>query len=278
MRTLPRQTNHLLTTMESNIDPDGEAMLRDYVNFEQCEEESVETPQNISTIDSRNQPVFDINNIHGQPDPHSVRSQDELESSQPWIDPLTIQPRQLDSMSQALSPYNPLSTANLNKSQNSPSPSTEQPSVSTQPRRRLRRLKPAPARESKRTSLESSPSWTDTSSSTSGPAMEGSSQPTPQANIHTGPNLVCQCGFKARIPSRLRKHQLCHDPQLQCDTCGKMEAYQRDLDRHIRVAHPSRADELGIRRFNATCPTCGKHFTRMDNMVKHSKIKHGTDE
>lgn len=205
MRTLPRQTNHLSTIMESTIDPDGDAMLRDYVNFEQCEEESVETQPNVSTIDSRNQPVFDINNTHGQLlDPHSVRFQEDLESSQPWASPLTIQPRQLDSMSQALSQYNPLSTSNLNKPRNSPSPSTEQPNVSAQPRRRLRLLQPAPARESKVTSLESSPSWTDTSSSTSGPAKEGSSQPTPQVNTHSGTNMVCQCGFKARIPSRLK--------------------------------------------------------------------------
>lgn len=179
-------------------------MFREYVDLEQYEKESV---QKLPTMDSRNQQALDISNIYDQPDPHFTLFQDDPESFQRWVDPPTIQPRQLDSMSQALSQYNPLSTSNKDNSQKSPSPSTKQPNISIQPKRRLRRIQPAPAHESKGATLGSSPSWTDTSSSASSasdPAMEGSGRPTPQANIQSGTDLTCHCGFKAKTPSSLR--------------------------------------------------------------------------
>ncbi|KAH7111015.1 hypothetical protein B0J13DRAFT_273818, partial [Dactylonectria estremocensis] len=73
------------------------------------------------------------------------------------------------------------------------------------------------------------------------------------------------------IPSKLRKHARNHFKSVQCPECTIEKAEQKDMRDHVRIAHPSLAEALGIAGETLICPHCGAKISncREDNMSRH---------
>jgi uncharacterized Zn-finger protein len=85
--------------------------------------------------------------------------------------------------------------------------------------------------------------------------------------------FVCQnCYEKFSKAYKLTKHAKVHEKPLQCHLCPDGAAAERkDLDRHFWVHHKAYAHANNIPNEEAACPTCGKVYTRSDNMKRHMK-------
>lgn len=67
------------------------------------------------------------------------------------------------------------------------------------------------------------------------------------------------------------KHMKTHALPVQCNVCEWKTAENRDMYRHYWASHKRYAERNGIPRDNDACKTCGKAFTRKDNLTKHMK-------
>ncbi|KAH6972612.1 hypothetical protein EDB80DRAFT_351012 [Ilyonectria destructans] len=78
------------------------------------------------------------------------------------------------------------------------------------------------------------------------------------------------------LPSGLRKHARNHFKPVQCPECTEEKAEQNDMKDHVRIAHPSLAEALGIAGETLICPHCGAKFrnSREDNMSRHVRNFH----
>ena len=114
-------------------------------------------------------------------------------------------------------------------------------------------------------------------------------------------SLTCHICFKTysnkyRMANHMNSHK--ETPTFYCDACNLKFARQPDLDKHMRLYHtevqevynctdcPSsfslkdvlnrhiRTKHTQIKEFE--CDTCGKHFNRHDNLLKHKLYAHNS--
>jgi hypothetical protein len=68
-----------------------------------------------------------------------------------------------------------------------------------------------------------------------------------------------------------RKHMHKHEKPIKCPVrgCQHADAENRDLNRHCWTYHKEYAKKKDLPKVDALCESCGKHFTRKDNLKRH---------
>lgn len=202
-KIIHKQRDHLATAMAPNSELDEDAIFN-YIHFQHGEDDGMEVLPDTPAMTTGSQPLLNISEVLDVTNQFQQEEDPQPEPLQHWLEPPTINPRELESTIPYPGQPIPSSTPNGDNYHPPPSSTFEQSNISVQPQRRLRRLEPAPARGSEGTSLETSPSCTNTSSSTSGPVTESSNQPTPQDNLQSDRSLICHCGSQAKTSASLK--------------------------------------------------------------------------
>ncbi|CAI6096133.1 unnamed protein product [Clonostachys chloroleuca] len=86
------------------------------------------------------------------------------------------------------------------------------------------------------------------------------------------PPFTCPfCDRQFRENRALKCHKRCHTKPTQCTEagCEARFATSRDMRRHLATSHQKESVSM-------SCPACGTHFSRADNLQRHVRKYHKT--